>query len=110
MKRRNFIRTSGISLAALFTSDILMAIGTASKKSVINLPDEVTAIINNQMVHLSGKNQQNWSYQELLVGVKDTGTSLIAEIQAPGIKLSSVTLSWKILASAGSVILNEFYD
>jgi len=110
MKRRNFIRTSGISLAALFTSDILMAIGTASKKSVINLPDEVTAIINNQMVHLSGKNQQNWSYQELLVGVKDTGTSLIAEIQAPGIKLSSVTLSWKIPANAGSKILNDHWE
>jgi len=110
MKRRNFIRTSGISLTALLMSDSLIALSAPAKKSILNLPDEVTAIINNQTVNLSGKNQQIWSYQELLVALKDTGSSLIAEIQAPGMKLSSVTLSWKIPVNAGSAILNDHWE
>lgn len=110
MKRRNFIRTSGISLAALFMSDSIMALSQTAKSSTIHLPDEVTAIINNQKVSLSGRNQQIWGYQDLLVELKDTGNSLIAEVQAPGMKLSSVTLSWKIPANAGSVVLNDHWE
>jgi alpha-galactosidase len=110
MKRRNFIRTSGISLATLLMSDTLMALSKSSKKSILHLPNEVTAIINNQPVILSGKNQQSWSYQNLLVGIKDTGTSLIVEIQAPQIKLSSVTFCWKIPENTGSVILNDHWE
>src|ERR1035437_5385090 len=110
MKRRNFIRSSGISLAALFVSDTLMAFSTTLKKSVINFPDEVKAIINDQTVTLSGKAQKEWSYRELTVRLNETGHSLIAEIQAPGVKLSSVILSWKIPASADSMILNDHWE
>jgi len=110
MKRRNFIRTTGISLATLFMSDTIMAISSTSKKSVINFPDEVKAIINGQTVNLSGKSQKEWSYHELLIRLQETGHSLIAEIQAPRVKLSSVTLSWKIPASASSSILNDHWE
>ena len=110
MKRRNFIRTSGISLTALLVSDTLMAFSASAKQSRLHLPDEVTAIIDNQLVSLSGKNQQNWNYQNLLVWIKETGSGLMTEIQAPGVKLSAVTLSWKIPANAGSVILNDHWE
>jgi alpha-galactosidase len=110
MERRNFIQTSGISLAALLISDSLMAFSAVSKKSTLNFPDKVSAIVNNQPVNLSGKNQQNWSFQDLTVGLKDTGSSLVAEVRAPGIKLSSVTLSWEIPANGGSVILNDHWE
>lgn len=110
MKRRNFIRTSGISLAALFMSDSLMALANSKKLAGINFPDEVTAVINDQLVRLSGKNQQNWTYQEVLVGLKHAGNSLLSEIQAPGVKLSSVTLHWNIPANTASVILNDHWE
>lgn len=110
VKRRNFIRTSGISLASLLISDSLPALSVSSEKSTLRLPDGVSAIINNQNVNLSGKNQQNWSYQNLLVGIKDSGSGLVAEIQAPEVKLSSVTLIWKIPANAGSLILNDQWE
>ena len=73
MKRRNFIRTSGISLAALLMNDSLMAFSASAKKSKLNFPEEVNAIVNDQLVNLSGKNLQHWSFQELLVEVKDGG-------------------------------------
>jgi len=110
MKRRNFIRTSGISLAALFMSDTLMAINATSKKSVINFPDEVKAVMNDQTVTLSSQGQKEWTYHQLTVRLNETGHSLIAEIQSPGVKLSSVTLSWKIPASANSVIMNDHWE
>ncbi len=110
MKRRNFIQTSGISLAALFLSDSLMAFSGAEKKTILNFPDEVSAIVNNQVVQLSGKNQQEWTFKELSVKLVNSGTSLITEIRAPGVKLSSVTLNWKIPAKADSVILNDHWE
>lgn len=109
MKRRNFIRTSGISLAALFFRDSLLAL-SATKKPIIRLPDGVSAIFNDQTVQLSGKGQQEWTYRELIVRLKDTEHGLIVEIDAPGASLSSVTLNWKIPANAGSVILNDHWE
>ena len=110
MKRRNFIRTSGISLASLFMCDILLASGSKSIKSSINFPDKVSAIFNDRIVELSGKNQQEWTFRELLVSLKKTDSSLITEIHAPGVNLSSVTLHWNIPASASSVILNDHWE
>lgn len=110
MKRRNFIRTSGISLAAIFMSDSLFAMNTPAKKQNINLPDAVSAILNGQAVKLSGKNLQEWRFHELTVRLQETAGSLVAEIQAPGAKLSSVTLHWKIPENAGSVILNDHWE
>jgi len=82
----------------------------SEKRFTISFPDEVSAIINDQTVRLSGKAQQEWTYRELVIRMRNTGYSLMAEIQAPEVKLSSVTLHWKIPANTSSVILNDHWE
>ena len=110
MKRRNFIRTSGMSLAALFLSDSIQAFNTSDSGLNINFPDQVSAILNGQTVQLAGKNQQDWTFHELIVKLQKNRAKLKIEVQAPGAKLSSVTMHWKIPVNASSVILNDHWE
>lgn len=110
MKRRNFIQTTGISLAALFMHDFVFAAKHGIKKSGINLPDGVSAVINNQQVKLSGRNQEQWTFQHLIVQLQETADGLVPEIEAPGVRLSSVTLHWRIPSKANSLILNDHWE
>ena len=66
MNRRNFIHTSGLSLAPILISDSIYG---SPNGQLINFPDEVSAILNGQSVKLAGKGQQIWSYQQLIVSL-----------------------------------------
>ncbi len=110
MNRRHFIQTSGLSLAAILTSDKFFAGSSSSNALPTNFPDEVTAIVNGTSVTLAGKGKQIWTYQNLLVSLKNTGNSIAIAIQAPGIKLSSVTLHWKTPVKKTSHILNDHWE
>jgi alpha-galactosidase len=107
MNRRHFIQTTGLSLAAVLTSDIVFA---GSKGQLINFPDSVTAIINNQLVTLTSKGKQEWIYQNVLVNVKNSGSSIAIEIQAPKVSLSAVRLFWKLPMNDSSLILNDHWE
>lgn len=51
MKRRNFIKTTGLSIAAVILADSLNAYPNIhSLEDTINYPDEVSAIVNNELV------------------------------------------------------------
>ncbi len=61
MKRRNFIQTTGLSLASVIVSDRLFDTTAPPIKQLINLPDDVSAIINGQAVKLIGKGKQGYN-------------------------------------------------
>ncbi|MEP7376672.1 MAG: hypothetical protein ABI675_24965 [Chitinophagaceae bacterium] len=107
MKRRHFIQTSGLSLAAILLSDSIFG---SPIGQLINFPDEVSAVVNGQIVKLTGKGNQVWTYQDLIVSLKNTGESMAITLQAPGIKLSAVTLQWKTPVKASSNILNDQWE
>ena len=111
MNRRNFIKTTGLSLASTLMIDSLYALSDEHSKLVINLPDEVSAIVNNHSVKLlKVKGREHWTYQDLIVTLKNTETSLAIELQAPKIELSSVTLQWKTSLKNFSSILNDQWE
>ncbi len=107
MNRRNFIQTTGLSLAAVLISDNIFAL---QKEQLINFPDSVTAIVNDQLVKLTGKGNQQWVYQDVIVNLKNTGKTIAVEIQAPKISLSAVTLYWKTPVKDNSLILNDHWE
>ena len=107
MKRRHFIQTSGLSLAAILFSDAVFGSPGSPNGKLINFPDEVSAIVNGQMVKLTGKGKQIWTYREMIAGLKNTSNSIAVTIQAPGVKLSTVTLQWKTPVKTSSDILND---
>jgi alpha-galactosidase len=110
MKRRHFIRTTGLSIAAIILADPLTAFATSdSKEDIISYPSEVSAVVNNQLIKLTGKTN-HWEHGNLVVELIKKGNSLAIEIQAPGQALSSVTLSWPISAKKSSLILNDHWE
>ncbi|MEP6750509.1 MAG: hypothetical protein ABJB86_22420 [Bacteroidota bacterium] len=108
MKRRNFIQTTGISLAALLTSDYLFA--GATDAMLINFPDEVTAIADNQLVRLTGQGKQIWTYKDLQVELIKKVTGITIEIQSSVSGLSEVTLHWRRTNQQSSLILNDHWE
>jgi len=111
MQRRHFIQTTGLSLAALIVSDPFTALSASTKTSILQLPDAVSAIIDDHGVRLSaGDDRHRWNDRDMSVRIIETGGSLVVELHAPGVALNSVTLHWNIPATAASVILNDHWE
>lgn len=110
MNRKHFIKTTGLSLATILISDSLLASPKKERKQLINFPDYVSAIINNEVVKLMGTGKEKWAYHDVIVNLENTGSSISVNIQAPGVKLSSVTLDWKTPVKNSSMILNDQWE
>lgn len=111
MDRRNFIKTSAITATGTLIGYSLLSFFDANKIALIHFPDEVNAIINNQIISLkSGKEKNIWSYQNVSVTLikKVNGTDVF--IQAPKVKTTSVTLIWKSKSRTNSKILNDHWE
>jgi alpha-galactosidase len=75
------------------------------------MPDEASAIINNQSVNLHKSNGgEVWIYKDLIVNLKNTGSSIAIEIKAPKVKLSSVSLHWKTPVKSSSSVMNDQWE
>jgi alpha-galactosidase len=111
MNRRNFIKTTGIKFTGTLIGYSLFSFSQTKKTILINLPDGVNAIINNQLVSLeSGKEKNIWSYQDVIVTLKNTGSSIDLFIQAPKVKIASITLTWKSKSKNDLKILNDHWE
>jgi len=109
MNRRHFIKTTGISLGAFLVSDHLSAF-TGRQVQLINLPDEVTAIVNDQPVTLKGIGKKSWTHDNLQVSLQSGPKGILIEIEAPQVSLSSVTLHWKKPGQAAALVLNDHWE
>lgn len=110
MKRRHFLRTSGLSLAAILLHDAGFAFAGSPQGQHINFPEAVTAIVDGATVVLKGTGQQVWVYKSLRVQLKNEDDSIAVTITAPGLRLSAITLQWKTPVAAASNILNDHWE
>lgn len=110
INRRNFIRTTGISLASVLMAETLFANPNKQKNHLINFPDEVTAMADGHSIQLYGKENQNWMNGGIEVNLINSDKSILVRIQAPGLSLSSVTLKWKTPPKTNSLILNDQWE
>jgi alpha-galactosidase len=107
MNRKNFIKTTGLSLATILAGDSIFA--SNPQKPSMNFPDEVTAILDNQLVQLKGNDRQHWIYEELSVDLNRHGENITIEVQSSKSSLSSVTLHWNTNQSYPT-ILNDHWE
>lgn len=110
MNRRNFIHTTGLSLASVLMSDSIFSMGTPQERQFLNFPVKVSAIANGQKIELFGSNSQMWTFQDVIVSLKKIENSISIEIQAPKVKLSSVTLHWHFASKKSTTILNDHWE
>jgi len=75
----------------------------------MNLPDEVTAILEDQLVTLTGRGG-SWTYKDLIVELPVQGGGIAVEIESPRSGLSAVTLRWKRKRCDTSMLLNDHWE
>jgi alpha-galactosidase len=109
MNRRHFIKTTGASLGALLVSEHLSAFSGA-QAPLIHLPDEVTAIVNDQPVTLKSSDKKVWQHDNLELRLRQSAKSIAVEIAAPQCSLSAVTLHWKRPGKPASLLLNDQWE
>jgi alpha-galactosidase len=110
MDRRQFIHLGGLSLASLFVTRHSSARPSSPKGQLMRQPDNVTAILNGQVVHLRPDGTARWTYNGLVVAVLERNTTLAVEVEAPGTSLSEVALHWKATDKASKQILNDQWE
>lgn len=110
MIRRNFIKNTGFTLIGLLINDTLLATGSFHEKAnIIVYPHQVSAVINNRKIQLSGSGNK-WSYQDVEVTLNKSKIGLSVTIAAPAIKLSAVTLEWQTPVKNNSKVLNDHWE
>lgn len=108
MERRKFIQTTGLSIASVLVYSTFSE-NFGINSHLIQFPDAVNAIINNENVKLIGKNER-WSNNGLEVNLINSARSMNVEISAPKIVLSAVTLNWKLPINSLSIIKNDHWE
>ncbi len=106
MNRRHFIRTTGLSLAATLLYDNIFS-ATGEHFIAIALPDQVSAIVNNELVNLSRAGDL-WIYQDVAVNFEEAKGILTVFIQAPDVALSEVTLLWETSKTKNTVLNDQW--
>ena len=109
MQRRKFLQTSGLSIASVLLYNPLSEGLELGSKNLIQFPDAVDAVINNNSIKLNGKNAL-WSNNGLEVKLIPSSKSMDVEIHAPKMALSSVTLHWKLPMNQLSIIKNDHWE
>jgi alpha-galactosidase len=110
MNRRHFISTTGLSLAGILLSDSLLALNQ-KKGGLINLPDDISAIVNDQMVKLKANAGKDlWSYRDVVVTLGKSKQGIAIFLHASGVSLSTVTLSWNTPVLKTSSVLNDQWE
>jgi alpha-galactosidase len=110
MDRRHFLRAGAISVASLLVSKPLSSQTPSQKSHLMRLPDEVAAIVNNNAIHLRPDGQSRWTYDAVTVDVLERPSTLAVEVEAPGVRLSEVTLRWKAESRGFTRILNDQWE
>nr|WP_294948903.1 hypothetical protein [uncultured Mucilaginibacter sp.] len=107
MLRRNFIKLSAASMAAVLYSRLTYAgIGGAS---LINHPDEVWAEVGGQWVKLNSGGLV-YTYKDVRVELKSTGNAQSVYIQSPVEELMAVRLKWKYETKKYSKVLGDHWE
>lgn len=109
MNRRNFIQTAGLSMAAVLLSDSIFGRSVEGNELLVKFPDAVSAVVNGLVVKLSGKDGK-WMNRDVAVNLINTAGGTSVEILAPKVRLSAVTLFWKVPGKGASQILNDHWE
>ncbi|TFF37339.1 alpha-amylase family protein [Mucilaginibacter psychrotolerans] len=108
MLRRNFIKLSAASMAAVMYSKLTFATGTGT--AIINHPDEAWAELAEGWVKLTASGGAAYTYKDLRVELKAAGNAQAVYIQSPTADLLSVRLKWKYQTKKYSKVLGDHWE
>ncbi|PKB17811.1 hypothetical protein [Flavobacterium sp. 5] len=110
MNRRNFIKNTGFTLTGLLLSDVILGQNFEIEyANTMIFPNQVSAIINDKLVQLSGSDKK-WSHENVQVTLEKTKTGIVVFVEAPNVSLSKITLSWITPSKSNSTILNDHWE
>ncbi|HET9053889.1 MAG TPA: hypothetical protein VFM90_06945, partial [Cyclobacteriaceae bacterium] len=107
MKRRHFIKTTGLAIGASLLYQPTFAEADAQQTALIHLPDQVTALINNQVVTLT-RSGNNFVFRDVIVSFETGRSAQTVFIQAL-VPVQEITLLWKISAKR-TTVLNDHWE
>lgn len=110
MDRRNFLRLSATTAAALLYSRITYAASESIGSGSINHPDEAWARFNDQWVKLTGSGGNVFSYQDIHVALKTSGDGRAVFVQSPSVSLQSIRLQWMCNTSSYTKTLGDHWE
>jgi alpha-galactosidase len=110
MNRRHFLRASAMSFASLLIHESSTSRHLLQKGPLMSPPDEVAAVVDGQSVPLRPDGASRWTYREVTVVIRAQSSNLVVEVEAPGVRLSEVTLRWKGEGKSTSRILNDQWE
>lgn len=108
MQRRDFIRLSGLTMAAALYSRITYA--SSPSLALINAPDEVLAMVNDQWVKLQSAGGSTYAYKDLRVELKSKNNAKAVEVLCPSMELQAVKLKWKFEYKGYSKVLGDHWE
>jgi alpha-galactosidase len=108
MHRRNFLRLSATTAAAILYNRLTYAGSTGS--ALINPPDEAWAKFNDHWVKLTGSGSNVFSYQDIHLELETNGNGKAAYIQSPSVSLQGIRLQWKYNPSSYSKVLGDHWE
>jgi alpha-galactosidase len=76
----------------------------------LDMPVQVTAIVNDQRQMLAKKSSKAWAHQDLLVELDERTDSIAVTVQAPHSGIDAVNLIWDIRFADSALILNDHWE
>jgi len=111
MNRRHFIRTTGLSLGAMFIGRGVPGSGAGRiERDAIDLPDQVAAVTDGETISLQNMNERTWMGGGIEVKLVDEAGALAVEVQSLDAKLRSVVLVWTRWKSSTVFCLNDQWE
>lgn len=107
MKRRHFLKLSGLSTAALFFNDSYAAANTAPE--LLQFPTAISTWQQGNWTSLSGS-KENWTLNDLVVTLKHTKKGISIQLQSPHTALEKLRLSWDLPAAPSSIWLGDAWE
>jgi len=109
MDRRKFIKTSGLSLASVLISKTFYGNSKLENADIINIPNKITAKVNQQIIELNKVKDAFWENNGVGVQLKNIKNALAVFIEAPNVELTNVVLHWDVPVGAG-LVLNDNWE
>jgi alpha-galactosidase len=107
MKRRHFLKLSGLSTAALFFNNSTQATGAPAE--TLQFPTAISVWQQGNWTPLTGS-KERWTLNDLTVTLKHTKAGISIQLQSPHTPLQKLRLSWDLPAAPSSIWLGDAWE
>lgn len=108
MRRRNFIKISGVSVGSLLFTE--WSFSPVPPKTLLQLPQKVFVTLDDGVHELLSGDKKLWKYNDVEVQVNDRKETYVITVQSPTVALHNIQLQWKFELAIASKILGDHWE